>query len=105
MNASRVIGPAIGGVLYALLGVSWVFAINAATYLIIIGVLLVITLPRVERDPDEVRHAGGGLVTLEGTACRNPAFDVTPAALVTALVTEHGAARPVTAATVAALVR
>jgi MFS family permease len=53
MNASRVIGPAIGGVLYALLGVSWVFAINAATYLIIIGVLLVITLPRVERDPDE----------------------------------------------------
>jgi MFS family permease len=53
MNASRVIGPAIGGVLYALLGVSWVFAINAATYLIIIGVLLVIALPRVERDPDE----------------------------------------------------
>jgi MFS family permease len=53
MNASRVIGPAIGGVLYAAVGVSWVFALNAATYLIIIGVLLVVELPRVERDADE----------------------------------------------------
>jgi predicted MFS family arabinose efflux permease len=53
MNASRVVGPAIGGVLYAAVGVSWVFAINAATYLIVIGVLLVIHLPRVEQDPDE----------------------------------------------------
>jgi len=35
-------------------------------------------------------------VTLPGTACRNPAFDVTPAALVTALVTERGVASPVT---------
>jgi MFS family permease len=53
MNASRVVGPAIGGALYAAVGVSWVFAVNAATYLIVIGVLLVIRLPRVEQDPDE----------------------------------------------------
>jgi methylthioribose-1-phosphate isomerase len=57
-----------------------------------------------ERSPDEVRHAGGALLTLPGTPCRNPAFDVTPAELVTALVTERGVARPVTAETVAALV-
>jgi methylthioribose-1-phosphate isomerase len=43
-----------------------------------------------ERDPDEVRHAAGHLLTLPGTRTRNPAFDVTPAALVTALVTERG---------------
>jgi methylthioribose-1-phosphate isomerase len=43
-----------------------------------------------ERDPDEVRRVGGALVTLEGTPVRNPAFDVTPAALVTAVVTETG---------------
>src|SRR3954468_11356275 len=43
-----------------------------------------------ERDADEVRHAGGRLVTLPGTPVRNPAFDVTPAALVTAVVTERG---------------
>jgi methylthioribose-1-phosphate isomerase len=42
-----------------------------------------------ERDPDEVRRAGGSLVTLPGTPVRNPAFDVTPAELVTALVTEE----------------
>jgi methylthioribose-1-phosphate isomerase len=54
-----------------------------------------------ERDAAEVRSAGGALLTLEGTPCRNPAFDVTPAELVWALVTEHGAARPVTADTVA----
>jgi methylthioribose-1-phosphate isomerase len=56
-----------------------------------------------ERDEDEVRRAGGSLLTLEGTRCRNPAFDVTPAELVTALVTERGVARPVTRESVASL--
>ena len=58
-----------------------------------------------ERDPEEVRSAGGTLLTIEGTPARNPAFDVTPAELVTALVTERGVASPVNAETVAALVR
>jgi methylthioribose-1-phosphate isomerase len=56
-----------------------------------------------ERPADEVRTAGGALLTVPGTPCRNPAFDVTPAALVWALVTEKGVARPVTMATVAAV--
>ena len=37
------------------------------------------------------------------TRCRNPAFDVTPAALVTALVTERGVAKPVGEASLATL--
>ena len=45
-----------------------------------------------ERDPDEVRTIAGRLVTPEGAAVRNPAFDVTPARLVTAIVTEVGVA-------------
>jgi len=48
-----------------------------------------------ERDPDEVRVIGGRRLTGAATRCRNPAFDVTPAALVTALVTERGVAKPV----------
>jgi methylthioribose-1-phosphate isomerase len=56
-----------------------------------------------ERDADEVRHAGGQLLTIDGTPCRNPAFDVTPADLLTALVTERGVARPVTPESVGAL--
>jgi methylthioribose-1-phosphate isomerase len=58
-----------------------------------------------ERDPREVRYAPGGeLLTLPDTPVRNPAFDVTPADLVTALVTERGVASPPSVATVAALV-
>jgi methylthioribose-1-phosphate isomerase len=41
-------------------------------------------IPIEERDPDEVTPR---------FAARNPAFDVTPAALVTAIVTEHGVHR------------
>jgi methylthioribose-1-phosphate isomerase len=56
-----------------------------------------------ERDPGEVRSVAGRPLTIEGTQCRNPAFDVTPAALVTALVTERGVAGPVDSASVLAL--
>jgi methylthioribose-1-phosphate isomerase len=56
-----------------------------------------------ERDADEVRRAGGELVTLPGVAVRNPAFDVTPAALVSAFVCERGVAQPPDAAAIAAL--
>jgi methylthioribose-1-phosphate isomerase len=56
-----------------------------------------------ERDPDEIRQARGRTLTLPGTACRNPAFDVTPASLVSALVTETGVAAPVTPESVAAV--
>jgi methylthioribose-1-phosphate isomerase len=48
-----------------------------------------------ERDPDEVRAFGGRETAPKGSTVRNPAFDVTPARLVTAIVTEVGiAGRP-----------
>ena len=56
-----------------------------------------------ERDADEVRAAAGALLTVAGTPCRNPAFDVTPAELVWALVTERGVAQPATTESVAAV--
>jgi len=56
-----------------------------------------------ERGADEVRTASGSLLTVPGTPVRNPAFDVTPAALVWALVTERGVAQPVDAASTAAI--
>ncbi len=49
VNGSRVIGPAIGSVIYAQSGASWVFAINAVTYLAVIGALLVVRFPPVQR--------------------------------------------------------
>src|SRR5690606_22587593 len=49
----------------------------------------------IERRPDrEVTHLGERRVVPEGVDVENPAFDVTPAALITAIVTEHGVARP-----------
>jgi methylthioribose-1-phosphate isomerase len=56
-------------------------------------------IPIEERSPDEVRwvhgrNASGRMVSVsvlpEGTPAANPAFDVTPAHLVTALITERG---------------
>jgi methylthioribose-1-phosphate isomerase len=40
-----------------------------------------------------VTHVFGHRVAPEGTAVRNPAFDVTPARYVTAIITENGVAR------------
>ena len=57
-----------------------------------------------QRDADEVRSAvGSALFAPAASPARNPAFDVTPAELITALVTEHGVARPVNADTVSRL--
>jgi methylthioribose-1-phosphate isomerase len=56
-----------------------------------------------ERDPDEVRAVAGQLLTLAGTPCRNPAFDVTPSALISALVTERGVIRSPDAGSIASL--
>jgi methylthioribose-1-phosphate isomerase len=47
------------------------------------------------RDADEVRYGGGeGLITPAGTAVYNPGFDVTPARLITAIITEKGVFKP-----------
>lgn len=46
-----------------------------------------------ERDPDEVRRFGGTAMAPDGCPVYNPAFDVTPAELITAIVTESGVIR------------
>jgi methylthioribose-1-phosphate isomerase len=47
-----------------------------------------------QRAAEEVTSFAGVAVSPAGSGAYNPAFDVTPAALVTALVTERGVARP-----------
>ncbi len=51
-------------------------------------------IPIEERNPDEVREIGGRLITVPDVEVRNPAFDVTPASYITAIVTERGVHRP-----------
>jgi methylthioribose-1-phosphate isomerase len=62
-------------------------------------------IPIEERAGDEVTHHGGRRLAPAGVAVRNPAFDVTPARYVTAIVCERGVARPPYEASLAALVR
>jgi methylthioribose-1-phosphate isomerase len=50
-------------------------------------------IPIEQRSPREVTHFAGKLVTPEGVGIENPAFDVTPASYVTAIITEGGIAR------------
>lgn len=50
-------------------------------------------IPIEERSPDEVTHVHGVRLAPEGVAVRNPAFDVTPAGLVSAIVCENGVAK------------
>jgi methylthioribose-1-phosphate isomerase len=60
-------------------------------------------IPIEERDGDEVRGFGAARWAPAGVPVRNPAFDITPAELVTALVTERGVVHSPGLASIAAL--
>jgi methylthioribose-1-phosphate isomerase len=51
-------------------------------------------IPIEERPADEVSYIGSILLTPIGAAVANPAFDVTPAEYLTAIITEKGVAYP-----------
>ncbi len=60
-------------------------------------------IPIEERAPEEITLGFGRQTAPSGIATYNPAFDVTPAALITALITERGLIRPVNRETIAAV--
>jgi methylthioribose-1-phosphate isomerase len=51
-------------------------------------------IPIEERPAREVTHVGSTRLAPEGALVRNPAFDVTPHRLITAIVTDRGVHRP-----------
>jgi methylthioribose-1-phosphate isomerase len=60
-------------------------------------------IPIEERDPKEITHGFGRQTAPDGIQVYNPAFDVTPARLIRALITERGLIEPVTAERIAAM--
>jgi methylthioribose-1-phosphate isomerase len=62
-------------------------------------------IPIEERPADEVTGYRGARWAPEGVSVRNPAFDVTPAALISGIITERGVVRSPNRARVQALVR
>ena len=51
-------------------------------------------IPIEQRSANEVTHVGGRQLVPDAVGVRHPGFDVTPAKLVTAIVTERGVASP-----------
>jgi methylthioribose-1-phosphate isomerase len=60
-------------------------------------------IPIEQRPPSEVTDWGGRRIAPQGVGVANPAFDVTPADLIAAIITERGIARPPYAASLRAL--
>jgi len=60
-------------------------------------------IPIEQRDPREVTSPFGIPIAPEGIDVYNPAFDVTPAELITAIICEKGVIRPVNKETIAAI--
>ncbi len=60
-------------------------------------------IPIEQRDPREVAHGFGRQTVPEGVAVYNPAFDVTPAELIAAIICERGVIRPVCRESIAAM--
>ncbi|MBE0482491.1 MAG: S-methyl-5-thioribose-1-phosphate isomerase [Bacterioplanes sp.] len=58
-------------------------------------------IPIEQRDGQEVTQLNGQAIAPEGCHAINPAFDVTPASLIDAIVTEHGIISPVNETTIA----
>jgi methylthioribose-1-phosphate isomerase len=51
-------------------------------------------IPIEERNPREITHLGEIAISPENTKVYNPAFDVTPAEYITAIITEKGIIQP-----------
>jgi len=62
-------------------------------------------IPIEQRDPREITHGFGKQTAPDGIAVYNPAFDVTPARLIRAIICEHGLIEPVSRESIAAMVQ
>jgi S-methyl-5-thioribose-1-phosphate isomerase len=51
-------------------------------------------IPIEERNPEEVTHVAGKLITVKGVNVMNPAFDITPPELVSGIITEKAVIQP-----------
>ena len=81
------------------------FYVGAPTSTVDLASLSGASIPIEQRPAEEVTTIAGHRIAPEGMAVDNRAFDVTPAALVTAIVTEEGVAREPYCESLAALCR
>lgn len=65
MNLARVIGPAIGGMLFPIIGASGVIAINAACFIFIMSAVYFVRFPPRRKLADGESGIGGGIMMLK----------------------------------------
>ncbi len=53
-NFGRVIGPALGGLIYSYVGIEWVIGVNAASFLAVVAALASLALPDLRRATEPV---------------------------------------------------
>jgi methylthioribose-1-phosphate isomerase len=70
------------------------FYVAAPTSTIDMGLKCGDDIPIEQRDPSEVTHLAGQVLAPEGVEAAHPAFDVTPHALISAIITEQGIVEP-----------
>jgi methylthioribose-1-phosphate isomerase len=70
------------------------FYVAAPTSTIDMGLKNGDDIPIEQRDPSEVTHLAGQVLAPEGVEAAHPAFDVTPHALISAIITEQGIVEP-----------
>jgi MFS family permease len=62
VNLARAVGPAIGGVLIATVGIGWCFVLNAASFIFVLGALRAMDLGRLTPAPLATGTGRSGLV-------------------------------------------
>jgi MFS family permease len=58
-NSARMIGPAVAGVLIASVGTGWVFLLNAASFVAVLGSLIFLRKSELRQKPRATRASGG----------------------------------------------
>jgi MFS family permease len=58
VNVARAVGPAVAGVLIATVGEGWCFALNAASFVAVVGSLLAMDVSKLQPAPPAVRSKG-----------------------------------------------
>jgi methylthioribose-1-phosphate isomerase len=91
-DSANKIGTYTTAVLAKEHGLPWYIAAPASTF--DLSLKTGDEIPIEERDPAEVTAFGGRRTAPEGVAAANPAFDVTPARYITAIITERGVIGP-----------
>ncbi len=61
VNAARLLGPSIGGLVIAAVGEGWCFFIDGASFLAVLGTMFAM---RIAARPPKPRHAGGALAEM-----------------------------------------